>query len=57
MTKKARRMEGQAVVMVAQFDDLEMDNIPMVKLGDASIATPFTSNIIRQVRCALVTSM
>jgi len=49
-----------------EIEDLEMDEVPMVKLGDASIAAPFTSkmpsiksclDIIRQGRCTLVTSM
>merc|ERR1712238_438363 len=59
-------VEGQAAKMAANFDDLELDEIPMVKLGDASIAAPFTSkapsikscvDIVRQGRCTLVTSM
>jgi len=63
---KVGGVEGQAASLAAQFDDLELDEIPMVKLGDASIAAPFTSkmpsirscvDIIRQGRCTLVTSM
>ena len=63
---KARSIEGSAASMVAQIEDLEMDELPMVKLGDASIAAPFTSkmpsikscvDIIRQGRCTLVTSI
>eukprot|EP00559_Dactyliosolen_fragilissimus_P004534 CAMPEP_0184855366 /NCGR_PEP_ID=MMETSP0580-20130426/642_1 /TAXON_ID=1118495 /ORGANISM="Dactyliosolen fragilissimus" /LENGTH=1656 /DNA_ID=CAMNT_0027349867 /DNA_START=15 /DNA_END=4985 /DNA_ORIENTATION=- len=59
-------IEGQAATMAAQFEDLELEDIPMVKLGDASIAAPFTSkmpsirscvDIIRQGRCTLVTSL
>jgi len=59
-------VEGQAANLTAQLEDLELDEIPMVKLGDASIAAPFTSkmpsikscvDIIRQGRCTLVTSM
>ncbi len=43
-----------------------MDELPMVKIGDASVAAPFTSkmpsirscvDIIRQGRCTLVTSI
>ena len=57
---------GSAANIVAQLEDLEMDELPMVKLGDASIAAPFTSkmpsikscvDIIRQGRCTLVTSI
>lgn len=63
---KMNGVEGQAANLTAQLEDLEMDEIPMVKLGDASIAAPFTSkmpsirscvDIIRQGRCTLVTSM
>lgn len=61
-----RGVAGQAASLTAQFEDLELDEIPMVKLGDASIAAPFTSkmpsirscvDIVRQGRCTLVTSM
>lgn len=59
-------VEGQAASLTAQLEGLELDEIPMVKLGDASIAAPFTSkmpsikscvDIVRQGRCTLVTSM
>ena len=52
--------------MANYMDDFEDGDLPMVKLGDASIASPFTSrapsiqatvDIIRQGRCALVTTM
>lgn len=63
---KNHSVEGSAANIVAQLEDLEMDELPMVKLGDASIAAPFTSkmpsikscvDIIRQGRCTLVTSI
>jgi len=63
---KLNGVEGQAANLTAQLEDLEMDELPMVKLGDASIAAPFTSkmpsirscvDIVRQGRCTLVTSM
>ncbi|KAG3190212.1 Manganese-transporting ATPase 4 [Phytophthora cactorum] len=52
--------------MAQYMDDFDDGEVPMVKLGDASIASPFTSrapsikgcvDIIRQGRCALVTTM
>ncbi|OQR97175.1 P-type ATPase (P-ATPase) Superfamily [Thraustotheca clavata] len=53
-------------VMAQYMDDFDDGELPMVKLGDASIASPFTSrapsikgcvDIIRQGRCALVTTV
>jgi cation-transporting ATPase 13A1 len=53
----------QAGTMAGMMDGLEDGELPRVKLGDASIAAPFTSkapsicstvDIIRQGRCALV---
>lgn len=63
---KARGVEGSAATLAAQFEDMEAGDIPMVKLGDASIAAPFTSkmpsikncvDIVRQGRCTLVSSI
>ncbi|KAL9188926.1 hypothetical protein ACHAXT_011416 [Thalassiosira profunda] len=57
---------GSAATLAAQLEDLEMDELPMVKIGDASVAAPFTSkmpsvrscvDIVRQGRCTLVTSI
>ncbi|KAL7532147.1 hypothetical protein ACHAXR_005722, partial [Thalassiosira sp. AJA248-18] len=57
---------GQAASIAGQLEDLEMDELPMVKIGDASVAAPFTSkmpsirscvDIVRQGRCTLVTSL
>jgi len=59
-------VEGQAANLTAQLEGLELEEIPMVKLGDASIAAPFTSkmpsirscvDIVRQGRCTLVTTL
>ena len=64
--EKNRSIEGSAANMLGQLEDLETDELPMVKIGDASIAAPFTSkmpsirscvDIIRQGRCTLVTSI
>lgn len=65
---KTRGIEGSAASLAAQFEDIDMEagELPMVKLGDASIAAPFTSkmpsikscvDIVRQGRCTLVSSM
>lgn len=63
---KLHSVEGGAAMLAAQLEDLETGELPMVKLGDASVAAPFTSkmpsirscvDIIRQGRCTLVTSI
>ena len=62
----ARGVEGSAANLAAQLDDMPTGDMPMIKLGDASIAAPFTSkmpsirncvDIVRQGRCTLVSSM
>ncbi|OEU20754.1 P-type ATPase [Fragilariopsis cylindrus CCMP1102] len=59
-------IEASAGALAKQFDDVESGELPMVKLGDASIAAPFTSkmpsikscvDIVRQGRCTLVSSI
>merc|ERR1712238_90072 len=59
-------IEASAGALSKQFDDVESGELPMVKLGDASIAAPFTSkmpsikscvDIVRQGRCTLVSSI
>jgi len=63
---KKNSIEGSAASIAGQLDDLEMDALPSVQIGDASIAAPFTSkmpsirscvDIVRQGRCTLVTSI
>lgn len=62
----SKGVEGSAAALAAQFEDMESNDLPMVKLGDASIAAPFTSkmpsirncvDIVRQGRCTLVSSI
>jgi cation-transporting ATPase 13A1 len=64
--KQAGSIEGSAAAIAAQLEDMETGDLPMVKLGDASIAAPFTSkmpsirscvDIVRQGRCTLVSSI
>jgi cation-transporting ATPase 13A1 len=59
-------VEGSATALASQFEDMDSGELPMVKLGDASIAAPFTSkmpsirscvDIVRQGRCTLVNSI
>lgn len=59
-------VEGSAAAMASQFEDMESGELPMVKVGDASVAAPFTSkmpsirscvDIVRQGRCTLVSSI
>mmetsp|Transcript_39026 Transcript_39026/g.94360 ORF Transcript_39026/g.94360 Transcript_39026/m.94360 type:complete len:429 (+) Transcript_39026:1-1287(+) len=63
---KGGGIEGSASALAAQLEDVESGDLPMVKLGDASIAAPFTSkmpsikscvDIVRQGRCTLVSSI
>jgi cation-transporting ATPase 13A1 len=63
---KFRGVEGQAAMLATKLDELDTGDIPMIKLGDASVAAPFTSkmpsikncvDIVRQGRCTLVNSM
>lgn len=59
-------VEASAGALAAQLEDMDTGELPMVKLGDASIAAPFTSkmpsirscvDIVRQGRCTLVSSI
>lgn len=64
---RTRGVEGSAASLAAQLENMDTgDGLPMVKLGDASIAAPFTSkmpsikscyDIVRQGRCTLVSSI
>ena len=63
---KGGGVEASAGALAAQFEDMDTGELPMVKLGDASIAAPFTSkmpsikscvDIVRQGRCTLVSSI
>jgi cation-transporting ATPase 13A1 len=59
-------VEGSAATLAAQFEEMETSDMPMIKLGDASVAAPFTSkmpsirscvDVVRQGRCTLVSSI
>jgi cation-transporting ATPase 13A1 len=63
---KARGVEGSAASLASQLEEMDTGDVPMVKLGDASIAAPFTSkmpsirncvDIVRQGRCTLVSTI
>jgi cation-transporting ATPase 13A1 len=63
---KGGGIENSASALASQLEDVESGELPMVKLGDASIAAPFTSkmpsirscvDIVRQGRCTLVSSI
>jgi cation-transporting ATPase 13A1 len=63
---KGGGIENSASALAGQLEDVETGELPMVKLGDASIAAPFTSkmpsirscvDIVRQGRCTLVSSL
>ncbi|CAI5738846.1 unnamed protein product [Peronospora destructor] len=65
-SKRICKSFANNAAMAQYMDDFDDGELPMVKLGDASIASPFTSrapsikgcvDIIRQGRCALVTTM
>jgi manganese-transporting P-type ATPase len=62
----ASGVEGSAAAFAAQLEGMDAGDMPMVKLGDASVAAPFTSkmpsirscvDIVRQGRCTLVSSI
>jgi cation-transporting ATPase 13A1 len=62
----ASGVEGSAATFAAQLEGMETGDLPIVKLGDASVAAPFTSkmpsirscvDIVRQGRCTLVSSI
>lgn len=57
---------GKMASMMEGFESMEDTELPMIKIGDASVASPFTSkmpsirsavDIIRQGRCTLVTTI
>jgi manganese-transporting P-type ATPase len=59
-------VEASAGSLASQLEDMDGGGLPMIKLGDASVAAPFTSkmpsirscvDIVRQGRCTLVSSI
>ncbi|KJE93443.1 ATPase type 13A [Capsaspora owczarzaki ATCC 30864] len=64
--QQQQQMANASKAMSDMMPDMEDAEVPLVKLGDASIASPFTSklnsvmavcHIIRQGRCTLVTTL
>ena len=69
-SKKKKRadgtIEGSISILATQFEEVESGKLPMVKIGDASVAAQFTRkmpsiqscvDIVCQGRCTLVSSI